>query len=288
MEEKPRDKNGLTEEEFLASYRPGDFERPSVATDMVIFMVTDEKEDNYRKLPEKELRILLIKRGGHPYLGCWALPGGFVRPDETTDQAARRELKEETGVDQVYLEQLYTFSQPGRDPRTWVISCSYMALIDGRRVKLQAGDDAEQAAWFKVRCQLKKERENIQLWELILSYGDIILKTILEKNPKESFAECRIGDRGGLAFDHGQMIAYALERLKSKLQYTDAAFHLMPEYFTLTQLKQVYEAVLGKQLPAAAFRRKASPMVEETQQYTQNEGHRPSKLYRRRKNQAGL
>ena len=85
-----RDKNGLTEAEFLASYRSGDYPRPSVATDMVIFTVMDQKEENYRKLPEKELCLLMIKRGGHPYLGCWALPGGFVRPTETTDEAARR------------------------------------------------------------------------------------------------------------------------------------------------------------------------------------------------------
>ena len=120
-----RDKEGLTEEQFLASYRPGDYERPSVAADMVIFTVTDAEEENYRKLAKKELRILLIRRGGHPYLGCWALPGGFVRPTETTEQAAARELREETGVSEVYLEQLYTFSKPDRDPRTRVMSCSY-------------------------------------------------------------------------------------------------------------------------------------------------------------------
>lgn len=112
------DRNGLTEREFLEQYRAGDYERPSVAADMVIFTVTDEEADSYRKLPEKELRILLIRRGGHPFLGKWALPGGFVQPSETTEQAAARELREETGVDDVYLEQLYTFSDIGRDPRT--------------------------------------------------------------------------------------------------------------------------------------------------------------------------
>ena len=158
MEKLKRDKDGLTEEEFLKSYSPGDYPRPSVAVDMVIFTVTDQAEDNNRKLPEKELRLLLIKRGGHPYLGTWALPGGFVRPTETTEQAASRELREETGVDQVYLEQLYTFSQPGRDPRTWVMSCSYMALVDSARVKVEAGDDADQAAWFKMECRVREKR----------------------------------------------------------------------------------------------------------------------------------
>lgn len=285
-EDSVRDRDGLTEEEFLAAYRPGDFARPSVAADMVIFTVTDREEENYRKIPDKELRILLIKRGGHPFLGCWALPGGFVRPTETTRQTAERELREETGVEKVYLEQLYTFSQPGRDPRTWVISCSYMALIDSSQTVVQAGDDADQAAWFQVGCRKigneGEAEEKRELWELTLSHGDTILKTVLEKGTGESFAESRIVDRGGLAFDHGCIIAYGLERLRGKLKFTDLALHLMPELFTLTQLQQVYQVILDKELPAAAFRRKVMPMVKETEQYTENEGHRPSRLYRRR------
>lgn len=288
-----RDRDGLTEEEFLKAYRPGDFVRPSMATDMVIFTVTDHRKENYRKIPKKELRVLLIKRGGHPYLGCWALPGGFVRPTETTRQTAERELREETGVEKVYLEQLYTFSQPGRDPRTWVMSCSYMALIDSSQEKVRAGDDADEAAWFQVGCrriesgeEMEENREETEgdreLWELTLSRGDTFLKTVLEKREGESFAESRIVDRGGLAFDHGCILAYGLERLRGKLAFTDLALHLMPELFTLTQLQQVYEVILDKQLPAAAFRRKVMPMVEETEQYTENEGHRPSRLYRRR------
>lgn len=155
------DRDGLTEQQFLEQYRAGDFERPSVAADMVIFTVTNTEADSYRKLPEKELRILLIRRGGHPFLGNWALPGGFVRPDETTEQAAVRELHEETGVDDVYLEQLYTFSDVGRDPRTWVMSCSYMALINSDQVQLKAGDDADLAAWFKVTYRLRASAKRL-------------------------------------------------------------------------------------------------------------------------------
>ncbi len=288
-----RDKDGLTEQEFLAVYKPGDYPRPSVAADMVIFTVTDEDEENYRKLPEKELRLLLIRRGGHPYLGCWALPGGFVRPTETTEQAAVRELKEETGVDQVYLEQLYTFSQPGRDPRTWVMSCSYMALVDSSRMNIQAGDDADDAAWFKLTCRLRKRRgpddgqgsrphdRGREIWEITLSHQDILLRALLEKSEKASFTECVILENEGLAFDHARIIAYGLERLRGKLQYTDLAFHLVPEYFTLRQLQQVYEVVLDRALPTAAFRRKVAAMVKETSACTENEGHRPSRLYQR-------
>ncbi len=334
MENGIRDREGLTEEEFLAAYQPGDYPRPSVATDMVIFTVMDREEENYRKLPEKELRLLLIKRGGHPFLGCWALPGGFVRPTETTEQAAERELREETGVKDVYLEQLYTFSQPGRDPRMWVMSCSYMALVDSSQVVVQAGDDADQAAWFKVQCQMTGKEKGRETWELLLFHEGIRLKTVLEKKTGESFAGSRIvrceeekceetgekedkqeardhgkegkqetrdhekegsrghvdameggrrtGSWGGVAFDHGRIIAYGLERLRGKLQYTDLALHLMPEHFTLTQLQQVYEVILDREMPAAAFRRKAAPLVEETPNYTENKGHRPSRLYRKK------
>lgn len=281
MTEPKRDRDGLTEEEFLKQYKPGDYPRPSVATDMVIFTVTDREEKNYRKLPEKELRILLIQRGGHPYLGSWALPGGFVRPTETTEQAAGRELREETGVDRVYLEQLYTFSQPGRDPRTWVMSCSYMALIDSSSVQVRAGDDADRAAWFRMTFRLREKQEKTELWELALSHEDIRLKAVLEKDRGGSFAGGRIITQEGLAFDHSRIIACGLERLRGKLRYTDLALHLLPETFTLTQLQQVYEVILDKELPVAAFRRKAAPMVQETGQYTENEGHRPSQLYRK-------
>jgi len=287
------DKDGLTEREFLQQYKVGDYERPSVTTDMVIFTVTEEEADSYRKLPEKELRILLIRRAGHPFLGKWALPGGFVRSNETTEQAAVRELREETGVEDVYLEQLYTFSDIGRDPRTWVISCSYMALINSDKLELKAGDDAADAAWFKVTYRpLKEEKVLIEdgymkmlEYELILSSEEeelsaVVAKTITAKTTSTG-TDFKIVSNEGLAFDHAKMIACAIERLRGKVNYTDIALHLMPKLFTLTELQQVYEVVLDKELLKAAFRRKVADLVAETDQYTENAGHRPSRLYRR-------
>ena len=244
--------------------------------------------------------MLLIQRGVHPYLGCWALPGGFVRPDETTEAAARRELKEETGVDHVYLEQLYTFSEPERDPRTWVMSCSYMALIDSSKVRVKAEDDADQAVWFRTSFRLMDEhieyRKNMtydgmktirtKRYELELSHEDVVLRSMIEKKivktEHETVTEYRILENDGLAFDHAKIISYALERLKGKVEYTDLALHMMPEEFTLTQLQQVYEVILGKTLLKAAFRRKIAHLVEETDSFTENEGHRPSRLFRRK------
>ncbi|MNH79787.1 Bifunctional NMN adenylyltransferase/Nudix hydrolase [compost metagenome] len=287
------DRDGLTEREFMEQYQAGDYERPSVAADMVIFTVTNAEEDNYRKLPDKELRVLLIRRGGHPFLGKWALPGGFVRSDETTEQAAARELHEETGVTDVYLEQLYTFSDIGRDPRTWVMSCSYMALINSDQVQLKAGDDAAEAAWFKVTYRLIRERKEMtsdgyiktREYELKLGAGEEEFTAVVEREVTVGSTltgtAYAIVSNEGLAFDHAKIIAYAIERLRGKVNYTDIALHLMPNLFTLTELQQVYEVILDKELLKAAFRRKVTDLVTETDHYTENAGHRPSRLYRR-------
>lgn len=287
------DRNGLTEREFLEQYRAGDYERPSVAADMVVFTVTDKEADESHKLPDKELRILLIRRGGHPCLGKWALPGGFIQPDETGEQAAARELYEETGVADVHLEQLYTVTDPGRDPRTWVMSSSYMALIDSSRIRLQAGDDADDAAWFTVGYRLLREHKElleegyIRTWtcELKLSSEEeelaaVINRTVTAKRTAKSTVYS-IQSNEGLAFDHAKIIAYAIERLRKQTNDTDIALHLMPELFTLTELQSVYEVILDKELPEAAFRDKVAGLVAETDHYTENTLQHASRLYRR-------
>jgi len=116
-----------------------EYPHPAVTTDIVIFTILDNA-----------LKVLLVKRGGEPFKGQWALPGGFLRMDESIDACARRELREETGVRDVYLEQLYTFGDVGRDPRERVLSVAYYALISSTEQKLQAGDDAAEADWYDV------------------------------------------------------------------------------------------------------------------------------------------
>ncbi len=289
-----KDKNGLTEEQFLASYHPGDYPKPSVAVDMAIFSAADKKEDNYRKLPEKELKLLMIKRGGHPCIGTWALPGGFVEPDETTEQSALRELHEETGVDNIYLEQLYTFSDPHRDPRTWVMSCSYIALINSENLNVEAGDDAKDAQWFTVKLDTVSQHtseydggfEKNTEYSLKLLSGDTVLSAVIShsfiRSSNGSQNKYEIIKNDGIAFDHAKIITYAVLRLRGKVQYTDIALNLMPEYFTLTQLQQVYEIILGKPLIKAPFRRKYCMLAEPTDKQTADAGHRPSQLFRKK------
>ncbi len=289
-----RDKNGLTETEYLQQYRPGDYERPSVAVDTVIFTVSSRDADNYRRLPEKKLQMLMIRRGGHPCLGQWALPGGFVEPGESTEQAAARELLEETGVKNVYLEQLYTFSDPGRDPRMWVMSCAYMALSDKSEMTVQAGDDAKSADWFDVslQCtdaateQMGDGYRRTEQYCLTLRSGeeelsaDVVHTQIRSRSgTQDSYT---IVSSRGIAFDHAKIITTALLRLRGKILYTDIALNLMPDEFTLTELQQVYEIILDRQLLKAPFRRKFGILAEETEKLSQAAGHRPSRLYKRK------
>jgi 8-oxo-dGTP diphosphatase len=121
------------------TYRAEDYPRPSVTCDVVILT-----------LVEGDLRVLLVKRRNWPFEGMWAIPGGFLNMDESLEDAARRELEEETAVKDLYLEQLYTFGDVGRDPRTRVITVVYYALVDAARLNVRAGDDAADTQWFSM------------------------------------------------------------------------------------------------------------------------------------------
>jgi 8-oxo-dGTP diphosphatase len=188
---------------------------------------------------EGELKVLLIERALDPFKGQWALPGGFVQLDETLDEAARRELAEEAGLKNVFLEQLYTFGAVDRDPRERVVSVAYYALVKLAGATARAATDAADANWFPI-----------------------------SKVPK-------------LAFDHAEIFATALARLKGKVRYQPIGFELLPPKFTLSQLQHLYEAVLETALDKRNFRKKVlgfgllAPLKE-----TQMEGrHRPAQLF---------
>jgi 8-oxo-dGTP diphosphatase len=204
-----------------------DYPRPSVSVDVIIFT-----------LRENDLHMLLVKRGHPPFEGMWAIPGGFVGIDESLEDAALRELEEETGVRNVYLEQLYTFGKLDRDPRGRVITVAYFALVPVTAIDPHAGSDAAEARWWSVY------------------------------------------DLPPLAFDHADILAYALQRLRYKLEYTAVGFELLPEVFTLSELQAAYEIILGERLDKRNFRRKilSAEVIEETGKHRTGEG-RPAKLY---------
>ncbi|MCB8982987.1 MAG: NUDIX hydrolase [Ardenticatenaceae bacterium] len=214
------------------NYDATKFERPSVTVDVVIFSLVDN-----------DLQVLLVKRKYPPFAGVWAIPGGFVRMEESLEDAAVRELAEETGVTDVYIEQLYTFGAPHRDPRTRVITVAYFALVPHDAIQHRPGDDAAETAWFSMF------------------------------------------DLPELAFDHAQILSYALQRLRYKLEYTAVGFELLPDAFTLSELQHAYEIILGEQLDKRNFRRKilSSEVLEETGRKKKEGEGRPAMLYRYRK-----
>lgn len=260
-----RNANGLTEKEFLEQYKPSDYERPSVTVDMLVLGMNKELDS---------LKVLLIKRKDHPYIGCWALAGGFVNIDESAYQAACRELEEETGLQNIYLEQIYTMSQPDRDPRMRVIDIAYMALIPV--VEAHAGDDAEDAIWFdvtfsdtelsfwnkekdiKIRYSLeKKEFSNGSI--KLIGYNPVLNNETFIEDQVQGIPVLRTEK---LAFDHAEIILEGLLRLRNKIEYSDIAFNLVPEEFTLPDLKRVYEIILGRELYKTNFKGKMVGKIE--------------------------
>ncbi len=225
---------------FLASYDPSRYPSFAVAADVVLLTVRQGR-----------LSVLLIERGGHPFKGRWALPGGFVEPDEDLDAAARRELAEETGlaIDPTYLEQLRTYGTPGRDPRTRVVSVVHVAFTAAVSDPV-AGDDAHRARFFAV--------------------DDLEIPPLGQPSGTD------------LAFDHAQIVADGVERARAKLEYTTLATAFVEETFTIGELRRVYEAVWGMPLHEANFRRKVlgTPgFVRPTGATAPTDG-RPAQLYR--------
>ncbi len=208
-----------------------DHPRPAVTVDIILFT-----------FHSADLKVLLVQRKEEPFKGKWALPGGFVQMDEDLHAAALRELAEETNVSDVYLEQLYTFGEPDRDPRTRVITVAHFALLSAdqsAQLNVQSNSDASDARWWSM----------YQLPEL--------------------------------AFDHAPILQYALQRLRWKLEWTALGFLLLPAEFTLSELQKVYETVLNEPLDKRNFRRKmqAADVLEETGNIREGD-HRPAKLYR--------
>lgn len=209
------------EKEFLEQYDVTKFERPSVTADIVIF--TLDASD--------ELNILLIKRGGFPYKDHWAIPGGFLDAGkESIDEAAARELKTETNVDNVYLKQLYTFGDLGRDPRTTVLSVAYTALVPKHKLNIKAGDDAKEAELFSIKYDVNG---------IIFTNEN---KVIFESD---------------LAFDHAEIIKMAITRLRNRIDYEDDAFNLLKDKneFTISELKRIHETIKNRTLDLPNFRK---------------------------------
>ena len=268
-----------SEEEFLKDYDPSKFDRLSLTTDILIFSVSNGIQENYRKLNQKYFSVLLVKRDTYPFKDKWCLPGGFVQIDEDIEDAAVRILDSEANIKDIYLEQLYTYGNPKRDPRMRVISTSYMALIDKNKLPNTV---SKNASWFNVMVL-----EDNKYIDVTLDNGKEIIKFKIKKILKEKTTNkygYEIVENDKLAFDHALVIMNGIERLKNKIEYTDIVFNMMPKYFTLGELQQVYEVILNKKLLDPAFRRIIKDKVIKTNKIKTGGGHRPSVLFEYKEN----
>jgi 8-oxo-dGTP diphosphatase len=214
-----------------------DFPRPIASVDLVIVALSPNGLD-----------ALLMQRGEEPFAGFWALPGGFVRPEEDADleAAARRVLRQKTGIETPYLEQLQSFGDGRRDPRGWSLSVAYVALIAADQVGLQAGANATDVAWRPID-----------------------------------------GERAApqLAFDHAEILRSGLRRIRNKVEYSTLPAHLLPAAFTLSDLQSVYERLLGRPLDKSAFRKRIAEadFAEPIPGAMRRASNRPAQLYRLKK-----
>jgi len=220
----------------VKGYDPSGFPPVAVTVDLVVLTLREDR-----------LCVLLVRRGQPPYRGRWALPGGFVRPDEDLDEAAARELGEETGLGQprAHLEQLASYGEPRRDPRMRVVTVAYLALAPDLRAPV-AGGDAAAARWVPTEDALRPPP--------------------------------------GLAFDHRRILSDGVERARAKLEYTPLGASFCAGEFTVAELRRVYETVWGVSLDPRNFHRKvtgAEGFVESTGTTTTRDGGRPAALYRR-------
>lgn len=197
-------------------------------------------------IQEQALRVLLVKRANLPDKGKWSLPGGFIHIDEDKDldRAALRVLKSKTGVDSPYLEQLITIGNQTRDPRGWSLTVVYFALINSNAIKLMPGINTQEVSWVPII-----------------------------KHNKVS---------NSLAFDHNNILKIAIERLRSKTEYSALPIHLLPETFTLPDLQEIYEMILDRPIDKSAFRRRISDskILIKVKGEFQSGGSRPAQCYR--------
>lgn len=239
-----RVKRNESEQAFLAAYDASQFPHPSLTVDVAL--VTADQHG---------LRAVLLRRREHPHRGQWSLPGGFVQMDESLDAAADRVLRSKVGISGIFLEQLYTFGAPNRDPRTRVVTVAYYALVDPAKLPVPTGDSP---ALGVLQVPWRGE----------------------QGGPVEAF-DVR-GKSLPLAFDHAEILGLVVQRLRGKLDYAPIGFELLPRKFTLRQLQLIHETILGRSLNKDSFRRRmlASGLLVATGQMEQDVGHRPAELYR--------
>lgn len=241
MNNQALNEKGETLEEFLKHYDPDVYKHPSATVDMVVATVQDD-----------ELKILLVKRRDHPFIGCWATPGGFIQFGEDIDKTALRELYEETGLqDNIYFKQLYTFGKANRDPRTHVITTAYLTLVPQETVQqTKAGDDAADAQWFTVSRVIVSESEYERTTKLNLICGAetisyLISEKVVENWVKVSSQFLPDESTNSLAGDHIKIVNMAIREIQEHALSGGLIFNMLPPEFSINDVYKAYLAISG-------------------------------------------
>ncbi|MBQ6357253.1 MAG: NUDIX hydrolase [Solobacterium sp.] len=256
-----RNAKGETLQEFLDSYDDSLYRHPSNTVDMIVMTVEDG-----------QLKVLLIRRKDHPWIGDWALPGGFVNFDEDLEQAALRELQEETNIaENTYFRQLYTLGKADRDPRTRVISTAYLSMTRAENIrKTRAGDDAADARWFTIAKTLleKDEIGRRTLLQLYEEKDGIRIEYEVTDTALHNYVQTRSqrldSSTAELAADHVKVINMAMDMVQHRAASTGILFNLLPEEMTLREIQTAYEAVIGHKTDTGNFRRDIRRMLKPT------------------------
>ena len=220
-----KNEKGQTLEEFLKEYDPYQYKNPCATTDMVLFSYAGEKPDT------DALKVLLVCRKNHPSIGYWALPGGFVELYENLEDTARRELEEETGVKGLPVEQFACYGDYQRDPRARVITTAYFSLVNEKEVRVKAGDDAADAAWFTVKLK-KGESKDITTDAAVIRREDFSLelenedrglkiRAVICKEERQGLVrerEYKVKEGGMVAVDHAAILTQALEVIQQRIR----------------------------------------------------------------------
>lgn len=284
-----------TEQEFLQNYDITKFDRPSLTTDIVLFAL-DKFQQSIKSIGINGLQVLLIKRNTFPFKDKWALPGGFCKPSETMIETAKRELYEETNVQDTALRLIGTYSSKDRDPRGWIISNAFMGIIDKETCNLRADTDAWEAGWFRIQdyqATTSETRTPTKITQTIthsfylsnkedFEFKEWIRCSVIEtRNIYDTYCEITFADNNSeLAFDHAQIICETYLHLKHTLKHDiRMLFNFFQDTFTIGELQKAYEIISGT--PVQNFRRTIQPYVTETTTMAAKAGYRPAKLYAR-------
>ena len=274
MKKEPKSWSSISEEEYLAGYSLLRYPTYAVTADTVLFSILTEEDSSYRKVPEHTLAVLLVHRRAHPQRGLLAVPGGFLRPEETIEDCALREIEEETGIVPDNLVPAGVFSGTDRDPRGRIISNAFLSVLP-KTVLPSPGGDAVDADWYTVR--LTNQGNTYDL--LLEKDGETAAAELLYSECSTIAAKFRTVKNQGLAFDHAEIICNAIAELRKHVSDFTWLFKFLPEKFTLNDMQQVYETVMGEKVLTANFRRKAANYISETDEYITGVGHRPARVY---------